>query len=58
MRTDRVAVVLGLGLFLSVLGVNGIFGTRRLPPPSVTRTSAAGVVAIATIDEALAHGVT
>jgi hypothetical protein len=51
-----VAVVLGLGLVLSVLGINEIFAMRRLPTPSVTRTSAAGVVAIAAIDEALAQG--
>jgi hypothetical protein len=56
MRGDRVTVVLGLVLFLSVLGINGVFATRRLPMPSVTRTSPAGVVAIAAIDEALAHG--
>jgi hypothetical protein len=56
MRTVRVAVVLGLGFFVSVLGINEIFAMRRLPTPAVTRTSAAGVVAIAAIDEALAHG--
>ena len=56
MRPDRVAVVLGRGLFLSVLGTSGVFATRRLSTPSVTRTSSPGVVAIAAIDEALAHG--
>ena len=59
MRTERVrnvAVVLGLGLFLSVVVVTEILGMRRVPAPLVTRAPAAWAASITAVDGALAEG--